>query len=171
MAVEAPETRSLMLYVGRYAENNWRGAVSPKVDLADSYLVAGSYAAGKALNDGGLSLELEGQIVRHFGRQDHWEFNLPLALRWQRFPWSRWVSTSLALGAGPSYATQRPRLELALQGSTQQWMLYWFADLTLGPPTSAWSLLMRLHHRSTAYGVFGEEGGSNLLALGVRRSF
>ena len=35
----------------------------------------------------------------------------------------------------------------------------------------AWSVIARLHHRSTAYGVFADSGGSNFLALGIRRRF
>jgi hypothetical protein len=29
----------------------------------------------------------------------------------------------------------------------------------------------RLHHRSTAFGLFGEDGGANALVLGLRHRF
>jgi hypothetical protein len=31
--------------------------------------------------------------------------------------------------------------------------------------------MLRLHHRSTAYGLFGNDGGANALTLGVRYAF
>jgi hypothetical protein len=31
--------------------------------------------------------------------------------------------------------------------------------------------MLRLHHRSPAFGLFGDEGGANALTLGVRYAF
>jgi len=33
-----------------------------------------------------LSLELAGQVAKHFGKQGNWELNLPVVGRWHRFP-------------------------------------------------------------------------------------
>src|SRR5262249_32368366 len=61
-------------------------------------------------------LEFETQIVKHFGGQDNFEFNLPLIVRWNAFPWDEFIDTSIAFGDGPSLATETPDLEKAQYG-------------------------------------------------------
>lgn len=117
------------------------------------------------------ALEIEGQAVKHFGEQSHWEFNLPLFARWRTFPWNDRVPTSLAFGIGPSYATERPPAEVEMDGDSARFLLYWTAELEIGLPDSPWSGIARLHHRSSGYGVFADAGGSNALAFGIRRRF
>jgi hypothetical protein len=139
----------------------------------DVFLVAGalsrSYAAYK---DGALILEAEGQVARYFGDQDHWEFNaVPLALRWHRFPWSHRVETSAAFGLGLSYATELPPVEVEIEGESAQLLVYWMLEATAGPVDAPWSLSLRMHHRSVAYGLMADEGGMNAVGLGVRYEF
>lgn len=55
--------------------------------------------------------EVEGQAVKHFGDQDHWEFNAAWLARWMQFPWDAYVETRAALGLGVSYATEIPVIE------------------------------------------------------------
>lgn len=118
-----------------------------------------------------LSVEIEGQIVRHFGGQDNWEFNVPIALRWHPFPWDEWLDTSFAWGIGPSYATEVPEDEVAQHGESAQWLVHWFAELEFGPPESPWSGIVRLQHRSGAFGAVADDGGSNVWAVGLRRRY
>ena len=64
-----------------------------------------------------------------------------------------------------------PELEVELEGDSRQLLVYWVAELTAGPPEASWAVSLRLHHRSVAYGLFGEEGGMNAVGLGVRYMF
>ena len=146
---------------------------APGTEFRDSYLVtvavSHQYAERK---EGALAIEAEGQVVYHFHDQSLWEFNaVPIVLRWNRFPWSERLSTSAAFGIGLSYATEVPPVEVALEGESHQLLVYWMMELTAGPVDSPWAVSLRLHHRSVAYGLFGDEGGMNAVGLGLRYRF
>jgi len=146
---------------------------APGTEFVDSYLatvaVSRQYAQRK---DGALAIEAEGQVVYHFHDQTLWEFNaIPLLLRWRRFPWSERFNSSAAFGLGLSYATELPPVEVALEGESHQWLIYWVMELTAGPRESPWEISLRLHHRSVAYGLMGDEGGMNAVGLGLRYRF
>ena len=135
-----------------------------------SYLVGLSVARHIGEPFPGLEFEIEGQVVRYFGGQRHWEFNGPLlTARWRRFPWS--LDTSVAFGIGPSIASETPALEVQNQGDSRPLMVYWMIEVDTELPVDNWRLVGRLHHRSPAYGTFGDDGGSNALVLGLRRTF
>jgi hypothetical protein len=138
-----------------------------------AYLVAGTVSRKYAeRRDGALHLEAEGQIVYNFGAQDHWEFNaVPIIARWTRFPWSSRIKTSAAFGLGLSYATELPPVEVALEGESNELLIYWLAEFTAGPRDAPWAVTARLHHRSVGYGLFGDDGGMNAVGVGLRYVF
>ena len=163
---------SLTVFGGRLTGvNAWHDIFTRPDDLncQDSYLVAVALAVtlDRYRNDA-LSLELEGQVVRHFDEQRLWEFNLPLVTRWHHFPWNHRVATTAAFGVGPSYTTEVPPLEVELEGESQRLLYHWFLELTLGPPEADWASSLRLHHRSGGFGSVADKGGSNALTLGFR---
>jgi len=124
------------------------------------------------LRDGALQLEAEGQVAYVCSDQHYWQLNAaPIVMRWQQFPWNHKVATSAAFGLGLSYATELPELEVQLEGASKQLLVYWVAEVTAGPPEASWALTLRLHHRSVAYGLMGDEGGMNALGLGLRYMF
>lgn len=120
-----------------------------------------------------FNLEIEGQIAKHFGAQDQWEFNLVGYFRWLLFPWDEYLDTSFAAGVGLSYATPVPKIEaknydeaVRLLGA----LMFEFAFSL--PRVPQWSLITGIHHRSGAGGVFsGVRGASNAWAIGLRYSF
>lgn len=77
----------------------------------------------------------------------------------------------MAWGLGPSYETRTPPEEQALDGRSRRLLAFWVAELEVGLPQRPWTAIARIHHRSTAFGLFGDTGGSNWVALGVRRYF
>lgn len=163
------DSRAISIYAGRVTRDRWIESLPPGVNFADSYILAtGLTWPLKSLRDGAVTYELEGQVVKHFGDQDHLEFNLPVAVRWHKFGWDGSVDTSMAFGLGPSWATQKPEIEAEVSGATSKFLVYWFAEISLGPPDSGWSVILRLHHRSKAFGLVAEKGGSNTLAAGIR---
>lgn len=120
-----------------------------------------------------LDLEVEGQAVKHFGDQNHWEFNALLALRWNTFPWDSYLDTSFAFGNGVSYATRTPRIEEVQHEKTHAFLDYMLFELALSlPQEPRWSLVWRIHHRSGAFGLFnGVHGASNALGMGLKYHF
>jgi hypothetical protein len=161
------------VFAGSLIDNTWEEApLFWDWDFQSSHLVGAAAAARLARPLPGLSLEAEAQLVRHFGDQDHWEVNAPvLTARWLAFPWSATLDTSAAFGLGLSLASETPQTEVALEGSSEALLAYWMVELDAGLPDSAWRVTGRLHHRSTAFGTFGDDGGSNALVLGVKRLF
>lgn len=164
---------SASLYGGVMTDDNWRQSLSGQAGLVDSHILVGAmgwtfYRPANRL----WSLELEANVARHFGIQDHYEFNAPvLTLRWDSFPWDKVLDTSLAYGLGPSYATKLPEYERQKSGDTEQFLLFWHIETALGLPGSNWSTILRLHHRSSGYGMFADKGGSNILTMGLRYEF
>lgn len=119
---------------------------------------------------GRLEAEAEALLSQHWGAQDHQALALAPVARW-RGP-EGWPA-SAAFSLGLSAASEVPRAERATQGGSAAVMAYWALELEAGPFAAApgWSLAARLHHRSTAYGLFGDAGGSNAFLLGLRRRF
>jgi hypothetical protein len=44
-------------------------------------------------------------------------------------------------------------------------------EIEAGPPDEDWSVILRLHHRSEAFGLVADEGGSNALVFGFKQRF
>jgi hypothetical protein len=167
---------STTVYAARIAtQPGWEDIIldAPGTEFVDSYLLTLAVSRQYAERKGGaLTIEAEGQVVHHFGEQTHWEFNaMPVVLRWNRFPWSPHLRTSAAVGLGLSYATALPQVEVELEGESHRALVYWVMELTGGPVDAHWAISLRLHHRSVAYGLMGDEGGMNAVGLGVRYRF
>lgn len=133
-------------------------------------------AIGKRLLDlsDNLSVEGEGQLVRHFGDQRHWEANGVLMLRWRGTPWDDWLATSFAVGSGLSLPSETPALERARRpGDSTRLLHYLVGEIALAlPGRPDWEMLLRYHHRSGAFGTFGGVSeASTVFALGLRRNF
>ena len=160
-------------FSGVVLDNDYQDIFVPwSLDVEDSYLVGLAGSARLARPFESLHIELEAQIVRHFHGQTHWELNAPIVTaRWTAFPWDRHVDTSAAFGVGLSVTSETPRLEVGNEGESQPLMAYWMFEFAFALPPENWELIARLHHRSTAYGTFGDGGGANALVLGLRRRF
>jgi len=163
---------AVAIFGGIMTDNKWEDTVAPwNLDYRDSTFLglAASHVIGRF--DDRLGFEIEGQVIRHFGDQDHWEFNLPIIGRWETFPWDEVVDTSLAFGIGPSYASEKPKIEVDNEGDSQRWLVYWMVEIEAGPPDKDWSVILRLHHRSEAFGLVADEGGSNAMVIGFKKRF
>jgi hypothetical protein len=163
------------LYAARITSANaWHDLITrpAQSEFVDTYVAVA--ALSRELNGdrgGALAWDLEGQVGYNFGDQSHWEFNVGAGPRWRSFPWNDAIATTAAFRIGLSMASERPELEVELEGSTERLLIYWVVELTVSPPGSAWAVSLRLHHRSPAFGLLAEAGGMNALGLGVRRAF
>lgn len=167
-----PQNYAFSLYAGRLTDLPWYRSFNPGVSFVNSDVLVGALSRTIYRSPhSNYSYEIEGQIGKHFGIQDHWEYNLLAAVRRHRLPWFESLNSSAAFGLGLSHAEEVPRFETIDKGSSEKLLAYWHLELTLGPARSNWQALMRLHHRSTAFGQFGQHGGSNALTLGARYEF
>lgn len=124
-----------------------------------------------------VDFEMEGQIGKHFGEQNHFEVNaVPVVFRWKNFPWDQYVDTSVAVGAGVSYAFEKPDIEENSVGkdkSSPKLLGYLMLEFAFSlPGKSQWSFVTRVHHRSGANGLFdGRLDASNGIGFGIKYSF
>ncbi len=164
----------LAVYGGKAAEERMLDILTRyNTGFRDAYLVA--VAPGMIVREHTRwRQELETQVVKHFGDQDHWEFNAAWVARWMRFPWDGIVDTRAALGLGLSWASEIPPIEPRAkeeEGESARFLGYVAIELEFVPPGgSDWSGFARLHHRSDAFGLFHDQrGGSNFITVGLRR--
>lgn len=168
----AEQLYALNLYAGRLTSNHWEEFFGSELDFKDSYLVTAALARRIGVYGDLASFEIEGQIVKHFNIQTHWELNALVAARWEAFWWDDVLDTSVAFGLGPSYATEKPEIETENYGDTSRFMIYWMLELALGlPDYPRVALITRIHHRSDAFGLIADGGGSNALAFGLKWRF
>lgn len=165
---------SVMMYGGVGSGSNISQFFTFDAEFEDSQFI------GLVLNDKMFNFwrhfrfELEGQVVRHVGKQNNWEFNALYVLRLRTFPWDRYLDTSLAAGQGLSYATSPPEIEVERHpNDNAQFLHYLMFELAFALPENPdWELVTRIHHRSGVFGLFGGvHGGSNFAALGLRYNF
>ena len=173
---QAPPTWGVHLYGGVLTAGDWKEALRPgRVEFEDSQLVGlgVSYTLARPWKQR-IALEVEGAVIKHFGLQEHVEFTaVPLAARWNSFPWSAHLDTSLGVGGGFSYAARPPAAEIEVRGRAEQFLFHWYIEASAGPPERGWEGVFRLHHRSGGFGLLGPQGdsGSDFLTFGVRRRF
>lgn len=118
----------------------------------------------------GNRIELEGQVLRHFGDQQHWESTLALMFRTGQIPLPSGFSVNLAVGEGLSYASARPRLEGAVDVRPTRFLNYLAFEAEFSHDSlPGVSLVTRLHHRSGVFGVIApRKSGSNFIGAGIR---
>ena len=121
----------------------------------------------------GIALELEGQLIRHFGLQDHFETTAALVLRTPTWRPLGDFGVNLAWGNGLSWAFDDPAYEKGQTGlrgqETRRLQYHMSLELEFPPGDSRVRPFLRLHHRSGMYGVTSpQETGSNYLGVGLR---
>ena len=124
------------------------------------------------------TVQIAGNIARRIEHRDApqgMEYDLYLIFRWINFPWNKYLTTTLAVGEGVSYVSHIPYEELdgITSDDSRRLLNYLMFEATFSLPSHPeWQLLVRLHHRSTAYGIFGNtNGGSNNVGIGIRYYF
>lgn len=123
------------------------------------------------------SLELEGQLVKHFGGQDHVEATAAIVARSGEVGLFSGTSVNFALANGLSYAFGRPDFEQGpggVRGRGSRHLQYHLGlEAEFSPSrASRLHLVAKLHHRSGIYGLISpRRTGSNFLGGGVRFDF
>lgn len=171
LSVGAAEPWFASIYYGRASDNRFIDIVgTAETEFIDSHMAA--FAVGKELMTykDTVRLEVEGQITKHWGVQDHAEVNAVFVLRWLPFCWDEYLDTNFGIGNGLSYASDIPVLETDESEKTSRLLNYLMLEFAfVVPKRPDWDLFFRLHHRSGVFGLFnGVTEGSNLLCVGFR---
>jgi hypothetical protein len=120
-------------------------------------------------------VQVTGNFTVRNGSNEHtiYEFNPYVEGRWANFPWNKYVNTSFAIGEGISYDTSIPSLERKSSEDTKRLLNYLMLEATFASPDNPrWQLVLRIHHRSGAFGLYhAGNTGSNDLGLGIRYLF
>jgi len=118
----------------------------------------------------GNRIEIEGQLLRHFSDQSHWEATAALMFRTGQIPLFGGLSVNLAAGEGVSYASERPRLEGSFRVEPARFLNYLVFEAEFSHSSLPGVYFVpRLHHRSGIFGVIApKESGSNFIGAGLR---
>jgi hypothetical protein len=118
----------------------------------------------------GNRIEIEGQVLRHFSDQAHWEGTLALMFRTGQIPLFGGLSVNLAAGEGISYASEPPRLEGSFRVEPTRFLNYLVFEAEFSHASLPGVYFVpRIHHRSGIFGFIAErESGSNFIGAGIR---
>ena len=162
----------LTAYAGAHAQDDFQDVVTFQPKFEDNAYV-GVMALARELwyYKKYFSFELEGQVAKHFNKDTQWEFVGVLIGRWNFFPWDRYLDTSLAIGDGMSYYTEVSEVEKEDDEDAQRALNYLLVEVAMGlPKYPQWDLVLRIHHRSSVFGLVGA-GGSNFVCAGIKFGF
>lgn len=120
-------------------------------------------------------VQVVGNITMRNGSNQNtiYEFDPYIAFRWANLPWNNYVNTSFAIGEGISYASSVPAIEKNYSDNTKRLLNYLMLEATVAHPAyPRLQAVVRLHHRSGAYGLYhASNSGSNDIGLGIRYLF
>src|SRR3990167_408414 len=117
---------------------------------------------------GVVELALDTSIRYGANENNIYEFNPYLIFRWANLPWNHVVTTSFAIGEGVSYDTSIPAIEKRQNTDTKRLLNFLMLEATFADPNyPRLQLLLRIHHRSGAYGFYhAGNTGSNVVSAG-----
>ncbi len=120
-----------------------------------------------------FDIEPEVGIGKRFGDMTEAEFWGAMYFRFKFFPENKYLLTSLALSSGLDYATGISALERKkARGNPSEVMHYFSPEVTFALPSHPQDeLVVRIQHRSGAYGVINNASGAQFLTVGIRILF
>lgn len=178
---------SIMYYQGETAKQQFGDVMHGEFTKADemlysvelAYLLDYNNIIRKIFHPIVDTVQIAGNIGLRYDQphNDHMgEGDLYLVVRWTKFPWRDYLSSSFAIGDGISYLTHIPytdRFTSSKSNDFRKLLNYLMLEMTFAMPSHPdWQLVARVHHRCTMYGVYGNSrGGSTNVGLGIRYYF
>lgn len=122
---------------------------------------------------GVVQLAANGTIRQGDNEHTIYEFDPYLLFRWANWPWNHYVTTSFGFAEGVSYATSVPYIEKQNNTNVRRFLNYLMYEVTFARPgCPELQLVLRVHHRSGAYGLYhADNTGSNDIGAGIRYLF
>lgn len=162
---------AVTLYGGPFTKQDFLEFFTEPVEFDHAAMVSLAASREFAVLWKHLRWEAEVGVSKWFGDQANWEFTGAIVARWVTFPWNDYVKTTIAVGDGPSFATEPPKLEKKNFDESKRLQNYVFLELTFGLPRfPQWDFVIRIHHRSGVFGALGGSG-SSVPALGIKYKF
>jgi hypothetical protein len=178
----SPDRYYLQLYYGQFSDMALR-QVFTQPGRIDDFKDANMLTLGVGAENWywkervGLGAEFNSSFHWDYGDQEFPEFSAALFIRFRGFPWRDYVPTAMAIGDGLSYTPVYPRYECdygASKGEPLESHLlnFFFLEVSFGL-SHGLELMVRLHHRCTAWGLFAPQSnaGSNFPSIGLRYTF
>lgn len=98
---------------------------------------------------------------------------IPFVLK--EFPWHNYLATTFSAGEGVSYTSAVPYSERnPTPENSTKFLNYLMFEITFATPSNPnLQLVTRIHHRSSAFGLYYHDhyAGSNTLGIGIRYCF
>lgn len=165
------QENQITVFGGAPVSNDWEDVFRDPSNLQfrDASMLGISYGREWPTQAGAFSFGIEAQVVKYFGEQTHFEFNLPAFFHYR--PGGFRPLDSLGFGVGLSHATEVPPIEVENKGGSARTLLYWAMEAEFGQEDADTTFFLRLHHRSNGFGLFAEKGGFNALVLGLRHRY
>jgi hypothetical protein len=122
-------------------------------------------------------VDLEAGSAYRFGDTEGGEFWAAVYLRYDGFPWSNYVYTTIGLSMGPDFVTRLPRVERGTDARPEEnqsaWLNFFSPEITVAlPDYPQYELAFRYMHRSGIFGTYnGVYEGANSFVLGFRYRF
>lgn len=91
---------ALTLFLGRLTDADLTKTSTLSFSFENAYFIDLALSRRLYTFQDYFQIEFEGQVVKHFGDQDQWEFDGVAYFRWLFFPWDSYLDTSFAAGAG-----------------------------------------------------------------------
>jgi len=164
--------------VGTNVQDIFFHAIPPwKWSFDDGGIVGATAARRVATIFDIIDIETEIGAAKRFGNMSEGEFWGAIYVRYIDFPWNKYLYTTFALSTGLNYATGISDFEKEVSGLNPPGgthvMHYFSPEFTFAlPDHKDRQLVVRLHHRSGAYGVIsGAFSGASYLTVGFRAWF
>jgi len=174
---------AVMIFGGQLTENELADIIIPKSDRGSRFTdtsFIGATLSKEVYRWEGLSVELEGGLGYQFGDFNGLDNDAAQVwgaayFRYDDFPWNHFIHTSMAVSVGLNLISEKTAFENdeTKDGDTVKILHYFSPEITFSLPDKLeHEVVVRLHHRSGANGVFGCGGcGSNFVTLGYRYRF
>lgn len=122
-----------------------------------------------------FGVETEAGIGQRFGLQNETELWGAFFFRYDKFPWNKYLLTTVAFSTGLNWASGISDIEeqKARDDEGTRWMHYFAPEVTFALPSHPNSELMfRVHHRSGVFGLVSPAfGGAQYATVGLRYRF
>jgi len=122
-------------------------------------------------------VDLEAGGLYRFGQTEGGEFWAAAYLRYDGFPWTNYLYTTIGFSMGPDYVTRLPQVErgtdLRPEPNQSRWLNYFSPEITVAlPDYPQYEMAFRYMHRSGIFGTYnGVYEGANSFVIGFRYRF
>lgn len=119
----------------------------------------------------GISIGAEMQVTDFFGKYAYQTGAIGLGLRFDEFPWSDSLPTSMAIYTGPSYAPNAPLIFDPQPHQDPKFLNFVGIEVAVAMNRN-WDAAFRIYHRSGAWGLYSNTADTgSMIGIGLRRRF